>query len=106
MLCIDKAYDQVGGKKHPILTCVDPIADITARIPLRDVVNGAPPAPRRGGASTIFGFLSWSGSDPGTGAPMSRCPHPRLATQGAEGLQRYMEDIMAFFVRHFEMMIT
>ena len=26
--------------------------------------------------------------------------------EGAEGLYRYLEEIMAFFVRHFEMMIT
>ena len=33
-LCIDEVYDRVGGKRQPIFTCVDPIAQITVRIPL------------------------------------------------------------------------
>jgi len=34
-------------------------------------------------------------------------PEPKASqTEGAEGLHRYLEEIMAFFVRHFEMMIT
>jgi hypothetical protein len=34
VLCIDEVYDQVGGKKQPIFTCVDPIAGITVRVPV------------------------------------------------------------------------
>ncbi len=34
VLCIDEVYDRVGGKRQPIFTCVDPIAQITVRIPL------------------------------------------------------------------------
>jgi hypothetical protein len=34
VLCIDEVYDQVGGKRRPIFTCVDPIAGITVRIPV------------------------------------------------------------------------
>jgi hypothetical protein len=32
VLCIDEVYDRVGGKRVPIFTCVDPLADITIRV--------------------------------------------------------------------------
>ena len=34
VLCIDEVYDRVGGKRRPVFTCVDPIAQITVRIPV------------------------------------------------------------------------
>lgn len=37
VLCIDEVYDRVGGSRRPILTCVDPIAGITVRIPVEKV---------------------------------------------------------------------
>jgi hypothetical protein len=39
--------------------------------------------------------------------PGEPLPEPEVdETEGVEGLHRYLEEIMAFFVRHFEMMIT
>ncbi len=35
VLCIDEVYDQVEGKRQAIFTCVDPISDITVRIPVK-----------------------------------------------------------------------
>jgi Transposase/zinc-finger of transposase IS204/IS1001/IS1096/IS1165 len=34
VLCIDEVYDHVGGRRVPTWTCVDPLADITIRIPI------------------------------------------------------------------------
>jgi hypothetical protein len=34
VLCIDEVSDRVGGQRQPIFTCVDPIAQITVRIPV------------------------------------------------------------------------
>jgi transposase len=34
VLCIDEVYDRVGGKRAPVFTCVDPIANRTVRIPV------------------------------------------------------------------------
>ncbi|MCL4370283.1 MAG: transposase [Chloroflexi bacterium] len=39
--------------------------------------------------------------------PGEKLPEPKVGkAEGAEGLHGYLEEIMAFFVRHFEMMIT
>lgn len=34
VLCIDEVYDHVAGKRLPLFCCVDPVADITIRIPI------------------------------------------------------------------------
>jgi hypothetical protein len=34
VLCIDEVYDTVAGKRLPLFCCVDPLADITIRIPI------------------------------------------------------------------------
>jgi len=34
VLCIDEVYDQVAGKRLPLFCCVDPVANITIRIPI------------------------------------------------------------------------
>jgi hypothetical protein len=34
VLCIDEVYDRVAGQRVPTWTCVDPLADITVRIPI------------------------------------------------------------------------
>jgi transposase len=34
VLCIDEVYDSVAGKRLPVFCCVDPVANITIRIPL------------------------------------------------------------------------
>ncbi|GAC1527596.1 MAG: hypothetical protein NVS2B16_35550 [Chloroflexota bacterium] len=45
VLCIDEVYDQVGGKRFPLFCCVDPVANITIRIPIKradaDTLAGA-----------------------------------------------------------------
>jgi hypothetical protein len=35
VLCIDEVYDRVQGQKQPIFTCVDPLAGLTLRIPVK-----------------------------------------------------------------------
>ncbi len=47
-------------------------------------------------------FQPWSWR-PGTPLPVPQAPEP---AEGTTGLREYLEAIMAFFVRHFEMMIT
>jgi hypothetical protein len=34
VLCIDEIYDHVAGKRLPLFCCVDPVANITIRIPI------------------------------------------------------------------------
>jgi hypothetical protein len=34
VLCIDEVYDHVAGKRLPLFCCVDPVANITIRIPI------------------------------------------------------------------------
>ena len=34
VLCIDEVYDRINGRRVPTWTCVDPLADLTIRIPL------------------------------------------------------------------------
>lgn len=34
VLCIDEVYDQVAGHRLPVFCCVDPVANITIRIPI------------------------------------------------------------------------
>ena len=41
VLCIDEVYDRVGGKRQPIFTCVDPIAQITVRLPVERADAGS-----------------------------------------------------------------
>lgn len=45
VLCIDEVYDHVAGKRLPLFCCVDPVANITIRIPIEradaDTLAGA-----------------------------------------------------------------
>lgn len=45
VLCIDEVYDRVAGKRLPLFCCVDPVANITIRIPIEradaDTLAGA-----------------------------------------------------------------
>lgn len=80
---------------------------ITLRNDLRAVVNGST---TRTGARGRFDKLrsSWPQRfRPWQWRPGEPLPEPEAdETEGVEGLHRYLEGIMAFFVRHFEMMIT
>lgn len=80
---------------------------IQLRNDLRAVLNTST---TRGEARTQFDQLrqSWPARfQPWSWRPGTPLPPPQASeTEGTSGLREYLEAIMAFFVRHFEMMIT